>query len=361
MNSRQLRWLSVIALAVVIAAVWIGFTRTATSHSGEQRARLYPALQGQLAKVQAVRIFIPGDQLGVELARSTSSWTVKQRNGYPADTQKVNALLLALEDAKLREEKTSNPASYATLGVQDLTAPGAVARIEISGPDLAPGQPINLIVGKSDAGTRASYVRRAGEAKSWLTDEILVSVEAATWLQRDLLSISADRIQEVQVQIANSPRYSAVKEKRADASFDVTPLPKKRELNSVSAVNLFAQALTSLQLDDVRPIADFAGKSAAQTNFHTFDGLIIELSGYVFDGKQWISVKASFDESLAKRFHVATESKDIKTDTSVEAASNKIRTEAELLNKQLGQWTYAIAPYKYDAIFKPVEQLLKKL
>jgi hypothetical protein len=64
---------------------------------------------------------------------------------------------------------------------------------------------------------------------------------------------------------------------------------------------------------------------------------------------------------LAKRFHVATESKDIKTDTSVEAASNKIRTEAELLNKQLGQWTYAIAPYKYDAIFKPVEQLLKKL
>jgi hypothetical protein len=298
----------------------------------------------------------------VELARSASGWTLKQRNGYPADAQKVNALLLALEDAKLREEKTSNPDSYATLGVQDLTAPGAVVRIELTGPEFAPGQPINLIVGKSDTAARASYVRRAGEAKSWLTDELLVSTDATTWLQRDLTSIGADRIQEAVLQIAEGPRYSVVKEKRADANFDVTPLPKKRELNSVSAANGIAQALTELQLDDVLPIANLTGnKSVAQTSFHTFDGLVVELTGYALGDKRWITIRASADASLTKRFYTAIETKDPQSsNTTVESAIAKTGAEADSLNKKLGEWAFVIAPYKYDAIFKPVEQLLKK-
>jgi hypothetical protein len=287
-----------------------------------------------------------------------TGWSIKERSDYPADTQKVNALLLALEDAKLREEKTSNPTNYATLGVQDLTAPGATgALVELAGPNLSGA--VKLVVGKSDAMTRASYVRRFGEAQSWLTNEIQVNTDATAWLRRDLLNIGADRIQEVLVQISGSPRYSVVKEKRADANFDVTPLPKKRELNSVSAANSVAQILTSLQLDDVRPAAELSNnKSAAQTSFHTFDGLTVDFCGYKIEDKHWITVKAGFDDSLAKRFHLATESKDAKA--TPESGNDKIQTEAESLNKQFGEWAYAIAPYKYDAIFKPVEELLKK-
>jgi hypothetical protein len=217
-----------------------------------------------------------------------------------------------------------------------------------------------LIVGKSDPMTHASYVRRSGEAKSWLTSELSANPEATAWLHRDLLNIGADRIQQVFVQISDSPRYSVVKEKRVDANFDVTPLPKKRELNSVSAANSVSQVLTNLELDDVRLLTELADKkSVAQASLHTFDGLIIDISGYTLDDKHWIAVKASFDDSLAKRFHLATATKDPKTD-SLEAANDMTRAEADLLNKQLGQWAFAVAPYKYDALFKPVEELLKK-
>jgi hypothetical protein len=364
MNSRQLRYLTLIALAVIAAAIWIGIARKPSLQNSEQDAKLYPALTGQLAKVQTIRISKSAGQknelTSVELTRTSSGWSIKQRSDFPADTQKVNTLLLGLQDAKLREEKTSNPTNYATLGVQDLTTPGASgALVELTGSELT-GPPVKLIVGKSDPMTHSSYLRRSGEDKSWLASELTVSPDVTAWLHRDLLNIGADRIQEVLVQISDSPQYSVVKEKRADANFDVTPLPKKRELNSVSAANSVSQVLTNLELDDVRPLAELTDKkSVALTSVHTFDGLIIDISGYKLDDKHWIVVKASFDDSLAKRFHLVTATKDSKADT-MEAANDKIRAEADLLNKQLGQWAFAVAPYKYDAIFKPVEELLKK-
>ena len=60
-------------------------------------------------------------------------WTVAERANYPADVSKLRKLLLALSDAKIVEEKTSNPASYAIIGVEDPTMPGAAgAEIELS-------------------------------------------------------------------------------------------------------------------------------------------------------------------------------------------------------------------------------------
>jgi hypothetical protein len=362
MNSRQLMWLGIAALAIILGAVWIGTTR---SPSTEASAHLYPALKGQLAKVQAIKIHPANIELSLELNRTPNGWTLKQRNQYPADSTKINALLLSLESAKIREEKTSNPDNYAALGVQDFAASRdptdeSGARVELIG--IEP--PVNLIVGKADAVSRASYVRRAGEPKSWLVSEQLnLGTDASSWLKRDLLNIGADRIQEVAIQITGSPRYAVLKTQRADANFDVKPLPKNRELNSVGAANATAQSLVNLQLDDVRPLADLANvKPVAQTTFRTFDGLVLDVSGYSFDDKQWIAVKASFDEALAKRFHLPTEptKEAAPTDTSLANATAKVRAESDALNKQLGEWAYAVAPFKYDAVFKPVDQLLRK-
>ena len=57
-----------------------------------------------------------------------------ERADYPADEAKVRKLLIALADAKVVEEKTSNPASYATLGVEDMKGTGATGlRVELAG------------------------------------------------------------------------------------------------------------------------------------------------------------------------------------------------------------------------------------
>ena len=70
----------------------------------------------------------------------------QRTRGYPADAAKVRKLLLALAEAKPVEEKTSNPANYAALGVEDVSSADATGvRVELEGT----AQPVNLIVGKA--------------------------------------------------------------------------------------------------------------------------------------------------------------------------------------------------------------------
>lgn len=360
MNLRQLAYLSIAALAIIAIAAWLGFSRKPDSEPAA--LFLFPDLKSELAKVSGVRVYKGNEELVVEAARTDSGWSVNQRHDYAGDAGKINALLLALQDAKLREEKTSNPDNYAALGVQDLSANATGSRIELIGIEPA----VKLIVGKSDPTASGSYVRRAGDATSWLVSEqFTLPGDAPAWLKRDLLDIGADRVQEARLQIGTAPRYTIAKAQRADTNFDVTPVPRGRELNSVGAANAIAQTLVALQLDDVRPANELASeKPAGVVEYRTFDGLTLTITGYSLDDRRWIVAQAGIDEELAKRFHLPTtgagEQEAAKDDRSLEESIAKVRTEADDLNKRLNGWAFAIPQYKYDAIFKPLEEMLLK-
>ena len=373
MNARNLGILSVAALLIIVAAIWAGHSQRPDTLAEQS---LYPDLKEKLDAVSGISIYKAGDQLAVDAVRDNDAWRVKQRNNFPADPAKVKSLLLNLGDAKLREQKTANAANYSALAVQDVTDPSTTGvRIALTGAPTA----VNLIVGKHDAAARTTYVRRVGDKQSWLIGaELDVSADPAQWLKRDIINVSGDRIQEATTQLAGQPSYTATKKTRADANFDVKPLPKGRELNSVSAPNAVAQALISLQLDDVRPVGELASeKPAGHTTFRTFDGLVVDCSGYTQGDRRWITFRASFDPELAKRFHVETttaEKKDDQkqadkkesdkkaptTDTSLETSNKKVQDEVAELNKNLDGWAFAVPTYKYDAIFKPLDDLLKK-
>lgn len=365
MNSRQLVYLSVAALAIVLIASWLGFARKPDTGAS---APLYPDLKANLADVKAVRVYKAGELPVVAAVRTESGWSIEQRNGYPGDAGTINSLLIALADAQLLEEKTSNPENYVALGVQDLSADATGKRIELEGVEPA----INLIVGKSDTAAKGSYVRRAGEAASWLIGEqINPPADATAWLQRELLDIGADRIQETQVQIGTGARYTVAKPQRADANFDITPIPKGRELSSVSAANAFAQSLVALRLDDVQPASELAdAKPAGVAQYRTFDGLTLEITGYSLDDKRWLIAQAAFDEQQARRFQMPStppetsasgEKQDsASSDASLQTSLDTVRSEADALNKRLSGWAFAVPQYKYDAIFKPLEELLLK-
>jgi Domain of unknown function (DUF4340) len=354
MNGKQLKILGVVTTIIVLGAIWITTARKPSS--GQPDAAFFPHLNSQLDKVQNIKITKAGDALATELVRTESGWAVKQRDDYPADLKKVNALLISLADAKVVEAKTSTPANYPLLGVQDVANADATGvQLELTGAE----PPFKTLIGKTEATANGTYVRVADQAQSWLiSQQLTVPTESNEWLQRDLLDIDASRVQAVHVQISGGATYSALKEKRGDANFDVIPIPKKRELNSVQAANSLGQALVGLQLDDVRPIDSLSAKSSAQASFHTFDGTIIDIVGYTIDDKHWLTVKARFDDALAQRFHVSTAA--TQPDTSLQSALASGRALAESLNKRTAAWAFAVEGYKYDAIFKPIDQLLKK-
>ena len=198
MTSRRLLILGIAAIVAIAAGVWLA-GRQGSSGSTTEAAALYPQLKEQLNSVSAVRIYKAGDARVVELQRQGETWTVSERDNYPADDSKVRKLLIAIADAKVYEEKTSNPESYATLGVEDTKGSGATSlRIELVGTP----KPVNLIVGKQGAGARSTYVRRAGEPQSWLINATVdTSATPEAWLRKDIIDVSADRIQSATVRL----------------------------------------------------------------------------------------------------------------------------------------------------------------
>ena len=376
MTSRRLLILGALALVAIVAAFLLANRQSATPASALPAA-LYPELKTQLDAVDAVRIYKAGDARGIELVRTKEGWAVTERDGYSADAVKVRKLLLALAQAKPVEEKTSSAEHYAKLGVEDVSQPAATgARIELHGQKL----PVNLIVGKPGGGPQAMYVRRVGEPASWLINETLdTSSTADAWLRKEIIDVSADRTQSAAVTIGAAKGYSAAKQTRADADFKVEGVPKGKELSSPSAANGIASALTALTLADVRSVKDFAAeKPAAHATLKTFDGLVVDADGWVEDGKHYVALKTGYDEALAKQFHVepaATDKADAKQPDAKSATappaaaatpapapnvSPNVSEEASTANARLAGWVYEVPSYKYEAIFKPMEELLKK-
>src|SRR5687768_12332713 len=315
MTSQRLLILIVVAVVAIAAGVWLA-GRQGSSDSTVATAVLYPELKEQLNAVNAVHIYKAGDARVVELKKQGEAWIVTGRDNYPADESKVRKLLIAIADAKLYEEKTSNPEAYATLGVEDTKGAGATSlRIELVG---AP-KPVDLIVGKQGPGARSNYVRRAGEPQSWLINATIdTSATPDAWLRKDIIDVSADRMQSATVELKGAKPYTATKNSRADTNFAVQGLPKGKSLSAPTAANTFATALSGLSLADVRAASAFESiPPAAHATFKTFDGLIVDVDGWVQDQKHYVALRPSFDAAQAERFKVATapaeEKKDEKT------------------------------------------------
>src|SRR5207253_9974371 len=119
------------------------------------------------------------------------------------------------------------------------------------------------------------------------------------------------------------------------AAIDFSPGPVGRGLSSARVANPNASALSAHTLDDVARAGGSPDPKAAHALYRTFDGLEVEVAG-----------RKSGTRSLA----------------SLRARSTAKETEAEAgkLNARLGGWEFEIPDYKYGAIFRPLDELLKK-
>ncbi len=155
-------------------------------------------------------------------------------------------------------------------------------------------------------------------------------------------------------------------------------------MSSPTAANSASSALTGLTFDDVRAATadEDWNKDTAQAEFRLFDGTVITIRGRAVDDKHWIRVTSTFDPALNERFvqpkkddaaatpAPATTTKDAPPKPATPAATKpsepvktaaEIRTESEALAKRTESWAYSIPGFKYDTIFRPLDQLLQPL
>jgi len=331
MTPRRLAALFVAGLAIIVFAIWLSSQRhlERSTAAGE---RVLPGLEQAVNSITEVHL-VKGDETHTTLKKGATDWTVDER-GYPADSGKVRQLLLNLASLNVVEEKTRTPANFPQLGVEDVSSPKATGtKVDA----VSSGKTYSLIVGKSSS-ANSGYVRVSGSEQSLLAaPELTVDADPKRWLDHTLLDVGQDRVKEFTISPAGSPAYSASRPSKDKPDFTVADIPKGRELSNPTAADPIAGSLGGLTLDDAQRTPSTAPdqKTLSHAVFHTFDGLSVDLTGRKDGTRTLISIAATA------------------TDKATEA-------QAQALVDRTQGWEYEIPAYKYDGIFRPLEDLLQK-
>ena len=308
-------------------------------------AALIPTLAGELNTVTALSVRRGSAAPTVTVHEKDGRWTVAERGDYPADVAKLRKLLLALSDAKIVEEKTSNPANFAVIGVEDPSSPAATgAEISVTARDGKHA----VIIGKPVGG--GNFARRSGGNASYSVEPgISFESEPRLWIDSRLLDVAVGGIQRIEVKPAAGPAYTVHRmaaastnsgaaapansaaagaspaASKSDDNFTLDGVPPGRKAADSVQLAPSPTAFSGLTADDVTPAGDVDFSKATVATVTLSDGNVITLSGAVVGDKHWIRVKASKDAAL-----------DAKT---------------------AGR-AFDVAGYRFDAIFRPLEQLL---
>jgi len=329
MTGRRVAWLLIAAIALVVFAIWLA-SRRHLERSTMAGDLVLPGLEQNVNNITTVRLRKAGD-IHTTLEKNAHGWSVGER-GWPAELAKVRKLLLDLGALNVVEEKTRLAANYPALGVEEVSQPKATGtRVEV----VAPARSWALIVGKSSSG-KSGFVRVVGAEQSLLAAPLLsVDADPKTWLEQQLIDITAQRVRQVEEKPAQGPAFTASREKKEDANFTVAPLPKGRVLSGPGAAAAITTGLSSLELDDVHKANVPADAQLSHAVFRTFDGLEVEVSGRKDGTHALVVITAS-------------------------SSAKETAAEAQKLTARLSGWEFEIPDYKYSAIFTPLEELLQK-
>jgi hypothetical protein len=358
MTRKSLLSLAVVAGVLLAVGIWLDAHR-AQQQSDMGGNPVFGDLKAALGDVTEIRLS-KGDGSRTTLKRGADGWTVVERN-YPADGARVRELALNLAAMKVVEAKTSDPANYAKLGVESADSPVATStKVEL----VAGKRTWSLLVGKSAQG-RAVYVRKPDEKTSALAEpSVSVDPDQKRWVDRQITDITGADVHDIAVTPAKGPAYLLTRARRGDADLALSPIPKGR--NPVTPMSLDGQGevLAAFNFDDVHPVENPAPTPTDKgptdkAVWRTFDGQVIEFAGRRTTDKAFVTVTAHRDPALAAQFPDAAPAAPAKPIDQKPDAKPAARTVERLAARATGV-EYEIPGYKYDALFKPEEDLLEK-
>jgi hypothetical protein len=334
--SRQ-RFIALIVAAALAISGALYLSAQRVSPRDTHGVALLPTLAGELNTVTALSVRRGSATPTVTVHEQGGQWTVAELGDYPADVSKLRKLLLALSDAKIVEEKTSNSANFPIIGVEDPSLPGATgAEISVTARD---GKH-TVIIGKPVG--EGNFARRNGGNGSYSVEPgISVETEPRYWIDSRLLDIAAAGVQSIEVKPAAGPAYTvhrvaagATSSGAASAhatvpegagNFALDGVPPGRKAADSAALAPSPTAYSGLTADEVTPAGDIDFNKATVATVTLSDGNVITMTGAVVGDKHWVQLKASKDAAL---------------------------------NTKAAGRAFAIAGYRFDAIFRPLEQLL---
>lgn len=292
------------------------------------------------------------------------NWVSRDRKNYPADDQKVDALVLQMARLVKLEAKTAAPDKLDRLDLNDPNAKDSRAKeivlLNHEGKTIA-----DLIVGKrklslggKEGGT---YVRLPGGSQSWLAlGDLDPGTKLRDWLKRDIVDVKPTEVKRVTVVHPDGEKIVAGRLSASDVNFKVENLPAGKQPASDYVGDDFSRILAGLQIDDVAPADDvpFAKDKTTTADVDTLGGLHIALQLTEKDGNAWVKLTADASASATLLSKPETDSK-LGAATAAIAGPDWSKV-ANDINKRSNGWAFQVPTYEVAVLNKHMADLIKK-
>lgn len=332
--------LAIGTLASVIAAASIYAMNNRWSAGKVEGAQLAPGLVRAEKDIAAVEI-VQGEKK-ITLERTGDQWKVKERVGYPANAERIRALLNTIAKAELIEPKTANKDRHKQLELEDPTGKDAKSRgvrvLDTKGKALA-----DIVLGKSrfDAfgqGKGGVYVRRANEPQTWLaTGDPKGGTDLKDWVNSTIYELDQAKVQKVTIEHPGDAPMVVEKNDAKDAKdkFKISVATPEGKKFKSGAIDQIPTGFASIDLEDVRKLeAAPSGDNVSVVKLEAEGGVNITFRIRKDGEAQWLSLVATGAEGDAKKT-------------------------ADDLNARHGAWEYKVPQWKVDQIGKRKEDLFE--
>lgn len=371
MKPRSLALLAAATVLAVAAAAYVSTQRTNEPAAVQIGLRLFPDLPTRADQVRRIEIVRgPGT---VTLVRDGDAWVAANRGNYPAMAQRVRELIVDMAQITTLEAKTSTPSLYASMEVEDPTGDdprsGQVRLLDANGAMIA-----GLIVGRARSGRSAEddavFVRRAGEAQSWLVrGRMNLPRDIASWLDRTVVDVERPRVRQVTTTQPDGERLIVQRASREASDFTVADVPEGRRAKPAADVNQVGQAFDRIELDDVRPAADIPFPAApARAEVETYDGMALRVELTEHEGQTWARFVARAIPPVdspapapppAPAPAPAAGAPAPATPPAAAPQPRDVGREIADLNARLSRWVYRLPAYRVEAFKRKLEDVLE--
>jgi len=331
--NRNLRYTLLLALAGVLALL-AGWQFGMPSQRGGQKTvapgtLVFPGLASKLQDAERVTIQTKGRT--VAIVRRDGIWGLEDRGGFRVQQDRLRELLTGLTELRVTEARTSDPAQYARLGVDDPSKPVTTANlVRVLG---GGGNVIaELIVGHRRVRTSGTvpesiYIRRVGEAQSWLAEgRVPVDADPQLWFEREIINLRRNQVASVV-----STRAEGVLEFGRDGETLQLHSPADHpKLDDYRLDDVF-RGLESLTLTDVRPAAEQPGEKIGSAIYTTTEGMAVTVTVYRADTDIWAQFKAT--------------------------GEGEAKAAAEALNARIAGWAYQLGSWKEKSFIPALDDL----
>jgi hypothetical protein len=340
-----------VTILAVVAAILISLGGGGAARDPRIDRPVLTDLTPRLAEVARLTV-IRGDGK-TTMIRRNGVWAVEEKYDYPADAGKMKTTLLGLAAVRYAEPKTAKPDLYSRLDVEDPGKKGSDAQL-VTLSDASGKLMGEMIFGKRrydifGGGNDGIYVRKPGEAQSWLANGSLTLPNGTMdWIDRDVTMIKGERIATARF-IAPDGAVVAISRPKTGAPLVLAGgVPKGYKLKSDDVLADLARALDYFSLDDVMPATavPFPDKGVSQAVFTTLDGLTVTV--YMIERDQ--IAKDDGGKDVTKKKYWA------KLLASGTGAAAK---EAAVINKRVAAWVYAVPDYKANTLKTRIADLVE--